>query len=257
MKTILTLIQGEFLKIKGTLIIWALVLAPILYGIIILQIFIEAGDKLLVPNQDPWIELNQRFWPALLTLFVPIFSALIISISYYLDSKNDMWKIYYTLPIAKQKTYIAKSLFTLLVIAILFLLVTATMPIIAAFLNSTTKLPKFEGFLSYCSQSILPVMFKALGGTVCLWAIQNWISFRFDNFLVSTGVALVGTVVVLIGLQGWPGIIHFPYAYPFLAISEKPIYDSLIPIYWKSIGYGLLIFLASCIDHRFFNKQKV
>lgn len=249
-----TLLICEFLKIRRTIIPWILVLAPLAYGLLMQQVIIQGGQRFLKPDSVPWEVLQNQFWPLLLMLFTPIFMALIISVSHNLDTKNDMWKVYYTLPISKTTTYITKSLFNLLLIFLLFILVSLIMPVIAISINLFTDLPPFINHDKAFFELVLPSTIKAFCGAVVIWAIHNWISYRFHNFIISVSIALVGSVVTLIAMRGWENIVNYPYAFPYLSLLESD--ERFYPAVVKSLTGGLIIFLISVIDMKYFNKNK-
>lgn len=254
MKTFLTIIQCEFFKIKRTIIPWVILVAPLIYGFLIYKLLEQGASKLLSEDVNSWIALQQRFWPGLLMLFTPVFISLIIGVSHNLDTKNNLWKIFYTLPISKTVIYVSKSLFSLLVIFILFMLVSSVTLLIAFSMNAFTDLPEFSDHAYYFFEKVIPTALKAFSGSVLIWAIHNWLSYRIESFIVSIALALIGSVVVLIAIQGWKDIVHFPYAYPFLAISNKIDVD--VPIALKGILYGSVVFILSILDNLYLNKNK-
>lgn len=249
-----TLLICEFIKIRRTSIPWILFLAPVVYGLLLFLVIVQGGRRFLEPDAEPWVVLQTQFWPLLLMLFAPIFMALVISVSHNLDTKNDMWKVYYTLPINKTTTYITKSLFNLLLIFLLFVLVSFIMPVIGISINVLTDLPSFSNFDDAFFKMVLPDMLRSFGGAVLLWALHNWISYRFENFIVSVSIALMGSVVTLFAVQGWEHSINYPYAFPYLSLMEGN--ETFSPAVVKSLIGGAIIFALSVIDMKYFNKGK-
>jgi hypothetical protein len=91
---------------------------------------------------------------------------------------------------------------------------------------------------------VLPVAVKGWGASVSIFAIQNWISYRSQSFIIPMIFGLAATLTTA-SIQRWEYIDYIPYAFPALTSNNNHLFYQLLS---KSIISGCIIFLLSWLD---------
>lgn len=243
MKLWLALLRAEVLKLKRTLALAMIFVAPIV--VVALQV------ALLFNNKEGWgfdVDMWKYFFNSLASLWaifmMPLFTALVVALVYHYEHANNGWLKLFALPVPKSMIVATKQIITTgIVLASMFVLLLATIAggFVLKALHPNMNFPTEIPWLTLLARSGL-VFISALA----LIAIQNWVSMRWSTLAVSLGVGIAGTFVALFA-AGWKYGHLYPWLIPVRVLNgqEQDWYATALLV--GSVG-GLVLFIAGMID---------
>jgi hypothetical protein len=224
MRSFLRLLSAEGLKLRRTLALWAVLLAPLLV-VFLVGFGITQRDRLPADATTGWEVLagySLSFWAGfLLPLFVTLEASLLAGI----EHGAHAWKHLFALPYARGAVYGTKLLVVLLLIGLsmllLFALVVAAGPVLHLLqpgFGFDAPAP-WHRLLAACGRVYL--------GTWGLLALQQAVSLRWASFPVSVGFGIAGWFTSAVAARSewgpydpwvWPGLLldaaHAPRLVP-------------------------------------------
>ncbi len=243
MKLWLALFRAELLKLKRTLALAMIFVAPTV--VVILQV------ALLLNNKEGWgfdVDVWKFFSNSITSMWaifmLPLFSALVVALIYNYEHANNGWLKLFALPVPKSMIIAAKQIVsTGIVFASMLALLLATIAggFVLDALHPKMSFPAEIPILTLLGRSGL-VFLSALA----IIAIQNWVSMRWSTLSVALGAGIAGTFVALFA-SGW----KYGHFYPWL-IPIRVLHGQEQSWYWiaflvGSVG-GLVLFIAGLID---------
>lgn len=251
--TFLRVLHAELLKMKRTIALKMVVIAPLTVS---LPIFLMAANSpfsvLILRSRggSQWLalsRLNLLVWAALmLPLFITLEAALISG----LDHSENQWKNLFARPVPRWTFYFAKLLVVMTITAassgVLVFGVLAAGAILARLPLSVELhlgLPVPWDVLLRESAEVTGLAFLTL-------TIQHWVSLRWQAFSVGIGVGIVATVAGYLMLaasrqtDGWER--YFPWSLPMLVTAPTP--QSIEPALWIGGLLGLAVSAFGCWD---------
>lgn len=247
--TLLRVIHAELLKLKRTMALKMVVLAPGIVVMLLLFVASQAPFSTVRRNAvgGEWMGLaytHLLFWTVLmLPLFITLEAALLAG----LDHAENQWKSLYARPVPRWTFYIAKLLIAMSMMAVSALL------LLGGILVVGKLLPLMQDQLKFASPIPLGPMFRQIAAVTALnflaLSIQHWVSLRWRAFSVAIGTGMaavvVSYVVIVTSRQGgWQQ--YFPWSLPMLVLVNRPV--NLEAVLWISGVLGLLVTLAGCWD---------
>ena len=254
--TLLRVLHAETLKMKRTMALKMVVLAPA--AVVLLVFFMAANAPFSTikrggPGRE-WaglMQLTLLFWVALM---MPLYIALEAVLIAGLDHSENQWKCLRARPVPRWTWYVAK------LIVVVAMLACSIVLLLCGILVAGAILPRLQPELVFG----FPVPWAALlrqsaqiaGLAFLSVTIQHWISLRWRSFSVAIGAGMVATVVgyvssmVTFRTEDWPQ--YFPWALPMLVLSRHP--QSVEGALWTSVAIGLIVATAGCFE---FCKREV
>jgi hypothetical protein len=248
--TLLRVLYAESLKMKRTIALALVVIAPFAVGTLILFVAAQAPFSMLRPNipgnkWTPLARLNLLVWAVLmLPLFITLETALIAG----LDHAENQWKNLLARPVPRWTFYVAKLLIVMAMTA------ASTVVLLCGVLVAGAILPRLP--LSVEVRFGLPVPWadmlrqgsQVAGLAFLMLTIQHWVSLRWRAFSVAIGVGILATVasylMLAAGLGGWEQ--YFPWSLPMLVIAKTP--QNIEAALWIGGAAGLAVAVAGCWD---------
>ncbi len=248
--TITRAISAEMLKLRRTLAIKMVFVAPI--AVVLFTLFIASQAPFTTlqqgPRVDPWrvlTRINLQFWGLLmLPLYVTLQTALIAG----LDHADNQWKALFARPVPRWTIYVAK------------LLIVIAMATISAFVLVVAIAAEGEFFrwydagLGFSAAPPIRVLLRQAAQMTGLGflflTIQHWVSLRWRSFSVAVGVGVVATIAGMAMLLaagpygGWPQ--YFPWSLPTLVIARTPV-DLTTALAGTALA-GLAMAAVGCVD---------
>jgi hypothetical protein len=205
MRDFLRACWAETLKLKGTLALWAAVLAPLVMAL--LQTMYIVRSRHLHQPLWPRLEQSTLGWAILL---LPLTAALLAALLTGVEHRENNWKLLFALPVSRYAVYWAK-------VAAAGLLLALSHAVLWAGLLSA-------GILLHLALPSVPCSappWTALAGRLgAMWAasgllisIQMWVSFRAKSFTVPMGLAIAAVVVSVMGARDW-SMVAWPWMFP-------------------------------------------
>jgi hypothetical protein len=227
MKYILRNLKTEFIKAQGTLVYWLMLICPLILASLVFLIFnADSADlikEMSKSKANPWLKFYLLHYQILVALFLPLYVAMFNNLLYTKEHQYKTWKHLYALPVPKWSVFVAKSIFSLLLLLATFVIFLILMTISGYTLSAMYPQFKFRNYDMMLFNHI-GLMFRLFIATGAMWAIHNWLSLRFGSFALSIGLAILSVVITPILLQGSAKIGHwifvYPYTYTLLAIKD-------------------------------------
>src|SRR5260370_40622952 len=222
--TLLRVLHAEALKMKRTIALKMVLIAPVAVGLLILFVASQAPFSMLRRNGagGEWMELvrlNLLVWALLmLPLFITLETALVAG----LDHAENQWKNLLPRPVPRWTLYVAKLLVVMAMTA------ASTAMLLCGVLLTGAVLPKLQPEVHFGFPVPLAAIVRqgaeVAGLAFLALTIQHWVSLRWRAFSVATGVGILAMVtsylMVVSSRQtgAWPQ--YFPWSLPMLVLAR-------------------------------------
>ena len=248
--TLLRVLHAEALKMKRTIALKMVLIAPVAVGLLILFVASQAPFSMLRRNGagGEWMELvrlNLLVWALLmLPLFITLETALVAG----LDHAENQWKNLLARPVPRWTLYVAKLLVVMAMTA------ASTAMLLCGVLLTGAVLPRLQPEVHFGFPVPLAAIVRqgaeVAGLAFLALTIQHWVSLRWRAFSVATGVGILAMVtsylMVVSSRQtgAWPQ--YFPWSLPMLVLARPP--QNIDAVLWISVAIGLAVTAAGCSD---------
>ncbi len=234
-------LSAESLKLRRTLALWLVLLAPLSIAFLSFVLFQQRGDYMVAGPWGAWKSLAQNaliLWSMLmLPLFVTLESALLAQ----LEHGNHTWKHLYALPSPRWATYAAKQVVSLAVIAASSAVMIGLIVAAGLVLRLTRPGLGFEAALPW------RLLAEAGGaGLLGAWlsvALHTFVSLRWPSFVVACGVGIMATIAGVVVLQSdWA--LYYPWTLPAfvqICVIQGSAYSSPVLL---SLALGAVVALG-------------
>lgn len=190
-------LRAERLKLRRTLALWLVLIAPLVTVVLRLIEWSQRGETYLFLGVNPWDRWAQSVIAIWCMLMLPLFIILETALLAGLEHSENQWKHLFALPIPRWAIYGAKvAVGTLLIGGGSVVL---TLGMIGAGLALQVLKPEL-GF----GESVIPLatitlhVFFTFMASWLLVAIHTWISTRWRSFTLAIGVGVAFTFFGLI-----------------------------------------------------------
>lgn len=232
--------QSEWLKKKGTLAFWLVIVGGFFIPLIFLTRGIFYPADFLAEAKSPqfWEVLSSRCWQFMAILLLPLGVALATSLITQIEFRNNTWKQLNTTPQSLSVIYWSKFaviIVMLLQFFILFHIGIYLSALIPAIIHGSADF--YERSIPF--ESVLKNAALYFVDCLPIVAIQYLVSLQFKNFLVPLSFGIGLLIASLIAVQWKYGYI-VPYTYcPYNMFSAKQ--PQMVPAginfhYW-AVGY--------------------
>lgn len=242
-------LEAEFLKIKGSYIIWISVFGGLFFSVFWTLRFLFIGS-----HMNKWIEagaweriLDQNARP-FVAFLIPIGVILICLLITQIEYKNNNWKQVHTTPLKYSTIFLAKFTLLLLLAILVFLLL-----YLGILLHGIIPCLVLDGSFPRHPIPFAYLFFetaKCFILTLPIIGFQYLLSLHYKSFMVAFGVGLMVYVGSMPGIK--LGIIGNLSPYSFVL----NYFDLLIAPYhyWLSILYFIVLFILSYV--LYLNKEE-
>ena len=248
--TLLRVLYAESLKLKRTIALKMVVLAPAIIVLLTLFLCSQAPVSTLHRHgvYDEWMELTRLNLKVWALLMMPLYITLQTALVAGLDHSENQWKSLLARPVPRWTFYMTK----LFVAA--SMTVGATLCLLCGTVISGMILPKLQPALIF--KFPLPWTAMLLDGAQMMGlaflalTLQHWVSLRWRSFSVATGAGIIATVVGFFCVAAarhagdWPQF--FPWSLPMLVLGKEPLLIS--PALSISSALGFVVAAAGCWD---------
>lgn len=207
--SILSVLKAEHYKTKRNLGVLLILLFPLFLTIFIDLYLVYKYTDVQQYAFNPWTSILGRyvfsFYAFMYPLIIAIFCYSLCDIEY----KHNNIKQLFTLPVAKQKIFLAK-----IILIVELILISVLMAYFLFMLSGYIMSYAMQdySFQNYDSRIIIATFFfRMFIASISIAFIQFFLSLRFNNFTVPVGIACFGIVFILIA-SNWEYIDLIPYA---------------------------------------------
>ncbi len=196
---------AEALKLKGTLALWAAVLAPLVMTL--LQTMYVVRTRHLRQPLWPRLEQSTLGWAILL---LPLTAALLAALLTGVEHREDNWKHLFALPVSRGAVYWAKISAAELLLALSHAVLWAGLLAAGILLHLMLPAIPYARPPWVALAGRLGAMWAASG---LLVSIQLWVSFRAKSSTVPLGLAIAAVLVSVTAARD-PSMLAWPWMFP-------------------------------------------
>lgn len=217
MTALATTLRVETIKLRRTLALWMVVIAPLVvvglqFAMVANQAeYFSGGDGI-----DPWLGHIQNIKTIWAILMLPLFITLEAALLAQLEHSEKHWKQLYAQPVPRWAHYAAKFAAGLL----LTLLATVVL-VVGAVLSGVVLRALFPILpLTWATipwGSILLYMGRVYLASWLIIAIHTWVANRWSSFNLAIGVGILTTVPNIMIMQSEKWAPRYPWTMPFVA----------------------------------------
>jgi lantibiotic transport system permease protein len=243
-------LYAETLKIKRTMALKAVVLAPV--AVLLLTLFMASQAPFSTlrrgASSDDWRALarvNFQFWGLLM---MPMYITLETALLAGLDHSENQWKALFARPVPRWTVYVSKLLIAAAMMAASGAVLVGGLMGAGLILRHLTSEVRFDATIPFAP--ILQQAAQMTGLAFLSLTIQHWVSLRWRSFSVAVGFGIVMMVtsfamLLAAGQYGtWPQ--YFPWALPMLVLAKQPHHVGAALL--MGIAVGLAFTVAGCWD---------
>lgn len=245
-------LKAEFIKYRGTLVYWLMILCPFAI-VFLLFLGMTLGKSNLVAQavakgKNPWEVLIVVHFRVLGMFFFPLYIAMVNGMIYAREHRHNTWKYLYTLPIPGWSIELSKSVFSLLITFITLIIFSIFIVLSGCLISLIKPSMNFMKFDPMFAFNLLMTV-KMFLASFSIWVLHNWLARRFSNFGLNIGVALLGVVSAGLMIQGWQHVKYFLYALPMVtSLDNKHIHTLFTNPVLLSIITGSIAWAISFWD---------
>jgi len=227
--------KAEFLKSRRTLAYRAAFIAgsvlPLLYA---LAYIIYPKAFMAELGSMPWESHAKGSWQ-MGAAFFPMYVTVITSLVVQTEYKNNAWKLVYTQPRSYADIFFSK--FVVIQLLIMGSLLLFNISIITSGYIADIFRPQY-GFFETPPPiaAFARLTARIYIASLCITAIQYWLSLRFKNYITSLGIG-IGLTIMAIAILQWDKVVYFPYAFPILTYFKAMNVKGLASHEWYSLMY--------------------
>ncbi len=227
-------LSAEQLKLKRSLAMWMVLIAPLAVCFLYLMIMLKTPESYYDPSAwEGEIKSILSMWSVMM---LPLYITLETALTANSEHNHQIWKYLYALPIPRWSIFSAKwvmNLFLVLSSSVVCFILTIGAGIVMRYVFPET------GFVhNFPWTYALTVHGKVFLASLFIISIHTWISLNWKNIIIAIGsgmVAAVGNLTIMMS-EKWGAI--FPWTLPFYAYAVEDV--NLIQIYAIALGGSLL-----------------
>lgn len=238
MKAFVRTLGTEWLKLRRTLALWMIVIAPVI--VVLLQFFI-GYDRMKVPeNIQAWPMFVQSSCALWAIFMMPLYITLETALLNNIEHSAKSWKQLFALPVPRGTIVTAKMLMSFLMIGSSTVVLSLAIVLFGKLLSFLRPQFLMEGI------PVSLIITKAFLPFVASWliiAIHSWISARWHGFALSLGIG-IGAVFFSVFASGARAGEFYPWLFPLNALGDE---RSFVALTVGSIG-GILFAIFATWD---------
>ena len=215
-------LSAETLKLKRTLALWMVLIAPLTVVILNFLMLWQRGANYLMEADSAWQALAKNITAFWALLMLPLYITLETALLGGVEHNTQQWKHLYALPLPRWSIYAAKWLISVaLVVASTLVL---WLGAIACGLLLNVVNPELTLSASIPVWDILrPMGLIGLIGLLII-AIHLFVGLRWSNFTVSIGFGMVATTINIMVMNSEKWSKFYPWSLPIYAIEDTGAY---------------------------------
>lgn len=232
-------LHAEMLKLKRTLAIRMVFVAPLLVATLLFFVLWE--KRTVAPDFDLWDTLTKISLSSWAVFMMPLLITLETALLNGLDHGEKNWKHIFALPIPRHSVYAAKLIVaqTMILVSTLFLTVLAIL--IGVFFKYWR--PEMAGAGAPPYGHIFKQAAMVWLASWLIIAIHTWISIRWAGFTLSLGAGMGGVFFAIFAASARLGK-YYPWLLPVNVFSDERMAMAL----WLGAIGGIAAAVAGCLE---------
>ena len=246
--SLLPALSAEVLKIRRTPLPWLVAIGGTSVALLLSIVYGVNSIRFSVVNTNIWVELFRNGYVISSMVLIVPYVVLVVSTVVQVEDRASAWKYLYSLPVDRYRVFIAKvGLAVIIVIAtyLVFLVSVLAGGFVLGLVRPELELLHYAPPVGQVLTNLTHSFISILG----IIGIQFWVSMRWNHFVISIGVGILGFISSLIMFERIDWAKYFPYNY-HLYLQNDTVRQ------WASLAevevYSLLcfvVFLAISLRH--------
>ncbi len=212
-------VSAETLKLKRTLAVWMVLIAPSVIVALNFVMLLDRGDRFLMQADTAWQALAQNILLLWVLLMLPLFITLETALLGGVDHNSQQWKHLYALPIPRWAVCAAKSLVAVALIGSSTLVLWSET--IAAGLLLRALKPELAIGWPVPAWDLLQPMLLTFFIAWCIIAVHLFVGLRWQSFTLVIGFGIAAAVINFMVIQSGKWNKFFPWSWPGYAIVKE------------------------------------
>lgn len=253
MPMFLRVLTAEVMKIRRTLALWMVVIAPFVVVLLNFLIAYVGADQVSKRNPDVWAMLTHQSVSLWTILMMPLFLTLETALLADVEHVDRNWKSVLALPPPRWMFYASK-----LVVATA-LLWTAHLVLVGGTIASGAILSAWRPVLKIQALplgGLLSPMLRVSAAALCATAIQHWVSLRWQSFTGAMGFGMCAMVIGFMAVNSPDYGPWFPWSMSMYAIrvSTAAAADSSSRVLFVGMAGAAIAAVAGAIE---FSRREI
>lgn len=245
MNILISLIAAELIKLRRTLALWMVFIAPLV--VIALQIMLWLNHKEGIGfDADLWIMFATNIFSMWAIFMYPLFCALVVALVYHYEHTTSGWQKMYTLPVPRWTILFAKISVAMMLLFASGIVLFAGI-IAGGFLTDLAH-PAIEMPLEIPYGHIFRQWASMTGASLMIFAIQHWASLRWTTLSVPIGTGIAGTFFAIFATS-WKYGHFYPWLMP-IHVLHRTDGKEVIALWVGIIGGIILLAAMNIIESR-------
>jgi lantibiotic transport system permease protein len=243
MKALLRSIYAEILKLKRTLALWMVLIAPTVVALLYLAILIDRGAAMAKADDfNAWEALSQNICTLWSILMLPLFITLQTTLLANIEHNQKQWKHLFALAVPRWTVYVGKLVISTGLIGL------STLVLWGNFITDGLILRLLQPGIGFEAPipgwMLLKTPLLIFGLAFLILAIHTWVSLYWHSFTLSVGVGMAAVTVGLVVMQSATWNRFYPWVLTIHALHSETGY--LPNAFLISILGGLLVSVLGC-----------
>lgn len=245
MNILLSLFSSELLKLKRTLAVWMVMIAPAFVIVLQCAIWLNQKDG-IGTDADLWLMFTTNILSMWGIFMFPLFCALVVALVYQYEHTTSGWQKMYTLPVSRWSVIAVKqsaALFLLLSSGIFLFAGTIVAGFAVDMLHPNIDMPSHIPVAEMARRWTLVFIASLL-----VFAIQNWVSLRWTSLTAAIGTGIGGTFVAIFATS-WKYGQFYPWLMPIHVLHRTD--GKELPGLWiGSLGGIAVLIIMTIIESK-------
>jgi lantibiotic transport system permease protein len=215
-------LSAETLKLKRTLALWMVLIAPATVVVLNFLMLWQRGASYLLEADSAWESLAHNIMTFWALLMLPLYVTLETALLGGVDHAGQQWKHLYALPLPRGSIYAAKWLISLGLVAASTLVLWIGTILCGLLLNVVSPELKLSAAIPFWA-ILQPMALIGLIGSLIV-AIHLFVGLRWPSFTVAIGFGMVAATgnIMIINSDKWAKV--YPWALPGFVIEDTGAY---------------------------------
>lgn len=237
---------AEFRKLKRTVALWMMVLAPVVVMVLMTFMMSQMPSILVLRGGWRWVELTKVVVGLWALLVMPFLITLETALLAGLEHNENQWRRVLVLPVPRWSVYMAKLVLAVLILSVSAGVLLLGIVVTGLLLPHLNRELRFEPGIPWAASGALVAKTSSLGFLAT--AIQHWVAIRWRPFAVPVGAGFVAIVigVILAGSKSNFWEVYYPWTVATRLLAQPPAnYPELLA--YSGLG-GLAVAIGGCWD---------
>jgi hypothetical protein len=245
MRSLISLFSSEIVKLKRTLALWMVLIAPLFVIVLQCALWLNQSDG-IGTDADLWLMFSTNILSMWGIFMFPLFCALVVALVYQYEHTTSGWQKLYTLPVSRWHVLAAKqsaALFLLLASGITLFAGTIAAGFVVDAMHPNIDMPSYIPVAEMARRWTLVFI-----ASLMVFAVQNWVSLRWTSLSVPIGTGIGGTFVAIFATS-WKYGHFYPWLMPIHVLHRTD--GKEWPGLWiGSLGGILLLIVMNVVESR-------